>query len=604
VCVRAFRVGLAQINTAVGDIDGNTRHIIDVIARARGLGVDVVAFPELAVPGYPPEDLLLKPDFVRGNVEALDAIGRATTGIAAVVGFVDPVNHREPVTLRNAAAVFVDGHHAGTYHKRRLPNYGVFDEKRYFTPGEACPVFDLEGVGLGVTICEDIWYPGGPTAVEARAGALIVVNINGSPYHKGKWREREDMLADRARAYGVAIAYVNLVGGQDELVFDGASVVVGPDGAIAARGATFDEDLVVCDLDVAVLRRAREAHPRRPSTHPGEGARAAALSVSPLDDALPAPRVTCPPLPARPQPASPARIATPPGPVEEVYGALVLGLRDYVRKNGFTDVVLGLSGGIDSALVAAIAADALGADRVHGAFMPSPYTSEDSRRLVDDLVTRLGVQTADIEIAGIFAAFREALAPAFAGRTADVTEENIQARIRGTLLMALSNKFGWLLLSTGNKSEYSCGYATLYGDMAGGFALIKDVPKTLVYALARWRNAAGEIIPPGIIARAPTAELRPGQKDTDSLPPYDVLDPILKLYVEDDVPPDDIIAQGHDAATVARVVGMVDRSEYKRRQAAPGVKITPKAFGRDRRLPITNRYQSARRVVEALEQRR
>jgi NAD+ synthase (glutamine-hydrolysing) len=602
--VHAFRIGLAQINTVVGDIDGNVGRITDAIARARGLGVDLVAFPELSVPGYPPEDLLLKPDFVRDNVAAMEEIGRATAGIAAVVGFVDTPDRNEPIALRNAAAVFVDGRQVGVYHKRRLPNYGVFDEKRYFTQGDACPLFILDGVGFGVTVCEDIWYPGGPASVVARAGALVVVNINGSPYHKGKWREREAMLADRAGAYGAAIAYVNLVGGQDELVFDGASVVVSPDGAVIARGASFEEELVVCDLDVEMLRSSRGEHRPRPSTHPGEGARAAALSVSPLDDALPAPRVVCPPLPERTRPDAAPRIATPPDPVEEVYRALVLGVRDYVRKNGFTDVVLGLSGGIDSALVATISVDALGAERVHGAFMPSPYTSAESRGLVDALVAELGVRNAEIGIGEIFAAHRGALEPVFAGRQSDVTEENIQARIRGTLLMALSNKFGWLLLSTGNKSEYSCGYATLYGDMAGGFALIKDVPKTLVYALARWRNASRELIPVGIIERAPTAELRPGQKDTDSLPPYDVLDPILELYIEDDAPPGDIIAQGHDPATVARVVAMVDRSEYKRRQAAPGVKITPKAFGRDRRLPITNRYQSGRRVVQMLEGRR
>jgi NAD+ synthase (glutamine-hydrolysing) len=596
--VRALRIGLAQINTAVGDVDGNTKRIVDAITHARGLGVDLVAFPELSVPGYPPEDLLLKLDFISDNLAAIDKIASATAGIAAVVGFVDTLDRSTPVALRNAAAVFGDGRHVGTYHKRRLPNYGVFDEKRYFTPGESCPLFILNGVGFGVTICEDIWYPGGPTAVAARAGALVVININGSPYHKGRWREREAMLVDRARGYGVAIAYVNLVGGQDELVFDGASVVVGPDGGIMARGATFAEELVVCDLDVDALRRDRDGHQPQPSTHPGEGPRAAALSVSPMDDALPAPRLVCPPLPVRTRQQVAPRIAIPPDPVEEVYGALMLGLRDYVRKNGFTDIVLGLSGGIDSALVATVAVDALGAERVHGAFMPSAYTSDDSRRLVDDLVARLGVQSADIAIAEIVAAFADTLTPAFAGRSPDVTEENIQARIRGTLLMALSNKFGWLLLSTGNKSEYSCGYATLYGDMAGGFALIKDVPKTLVYALARWRNVAREVIPAGIIDRAPTAELRPGQKDTDSLPPYDVLDPILKLYVEDDTPPGDIIARGHDPATVARVVAMVDRSEYKRRQAAPGVKITPKAFGRDRRLPITNRYQSERRVAQ------
>jgi NAD+ synthase (glutamine-hydrolysing) len=396
---------------------------------------------------------------------------------------------------------------------------------------------------------------------------------------------------------------VNLVGGQDELVFDGASVVLDSRGRVLARGAAFAEDLVLADLDLEALARGRDApgvgaaDPEAPTDVEAAGPRAAVarLSVSPDDDRLPTPVVAAPfpeaGLPtAAPSSAAP-RVAEPPGPVEEVYRALVLGLGDYVRKNGFREVVVGLSGGIDSALVAAIAADALGPGRVHAAFLPSPYTSEESRRLAAEVAARLGVEVIEVAIDRIFQAFLDALATPFAGRPADVTEENVQARIRGTLLMALSNKFGWLLLATGNKSEYSCGYATLYGDMAGGFAVIKDVPKTLVYDLARWRNRGGEVIPGDILARAPTAELRPGQRDTDSLPPYDVLDPILKLYVEEDTPPDDIVARGHDAATVARVVRMVDRSEYKRRQAPPGVKITPKAFGRDRRVPISNAYR-------------
>ncbi|MDR7510771.1 MAG: NAD+ synthase [Armatimonadota bacterium] len=597
-----MRLALAQVNVTVGDIAGNVARIIGALERARAAGARLVAFPELAVPGYPPEDLLLRPDFVEANLEALDQVVAATRGLVAVVGFVDRARTPAGGLLYNAALVAVDGRRLGVYHKRRLPNYGVFDEKRYFAPGEASPLFALGPLPLGVTICEDIWFAGGPPALVTRAGATVLVNINASPYHAGKWRERETMLRARARAYRAAVAYVNLVGGQDELVFDGASVVLDPLGRVIARGAAFDEDLVLADLDLDALARARHeaaagaapASEDAPAPVEAAGVRAAVarLSVTRDDDHLPTPVITAPlPDAAGPPPAPAPPVAEPPDPVEEVYRALVLGLRDYVRKNGFREVVVGLSGGVDSALVAAIAADALGPQRVHAAFLPSPYTSEESRRLAAEAASRLRVEVIEIAIDGVFRAFLDALAPVFAGRPADVAEENVQARIRGTLLMALSNKFGWLLLATGNKSEYSCGYATLYGDMAGGFAVIKDVPKTLVYDLARWRNQSGEVIPAGILARAPTAELRPGQRDSDSLPPYEVLDPILKLYVEEDVPPDEIVARGHDAATVARVVRMVDHSEYKRRQAPPGVKITPKAFGRDRRMPISNAYR-------------
>ncbi len=568
-----FRLALAQINTTVGDIEGNARRVAEALDRARSLGPDLVAFPELAITGYPPEDLLLKPDFVRANIAALDHVAAATHGLAAVVGFVDGTDH-----LYNAAAVFAEGRRVGTYHKHRLPNYGVFDEMRYFHPGEDCPVFVVNGVPVGVTICEDIWFPGGPPQAAARGGALLLVNINASPYHAGKWREREQMLRTRAQDYGAAVAYVNMVGGQDELVFDGTSVVLDQGGAVLARGAQFEEELIICDLDPDAIRRARQQRSLR-APEQGDERQIATPTVT----------VTVPGPAARP--AAPAHLVAPLSPAEEVYRALELGLRDYVHKNGFQDVVVGLSGGIDSALVAVIAADALGSERVHLAFLPSPFTTEESRVLAEDLVARLGLRLIDVSIGAIFQSYRDALATTFAGRPADVAEENIQARIRGTLLMALSNKLGWLLLATGNKSEYACGYATLYGDMAGGFALIKDVPKMLVYDLARWRNGRGEVIPQGILDRAPTAELRPGQKDTDSLPPYDVLDPILKLYVEEDTPPEEIAVRGFDRETVMRVVHMVDRAEYKRRQAPPGVKITPKAFGRDRRLPITNRYQ-------------
>ena len=568
-----LRIGLAQINTTVGDIEGNVRCVCETLDRAREMGVDLIAFPELAIPGYPPEDLLLKPDFVRANHTALERVEALTRGLTAIVGFVDGADR-----LYNAAAVFVDGKRAGVYHKHRLPNYGVFDEKRYFHAGNECPVFSLDGSPVGVTICEDIWYPGGPPQAVAAGGALVIVNINASPYHAGKWREREQMLRTRAQDYGAAIAYVNLVGGQDELIFDGTSVVLDHTGTVRARAAQFEEDLLVCDVDIEAARRARQQQSLRAPDD-----ETAAVSTPLIDLRTPTPSS---------RPLLPPHLIEPLSHAEEVYNALALGLRDYVAKNGFNEVVLGLSGGVDSALVAAIATDALAPDRVHVAFLPSPYTSQESRVLATRAAGNLGVQVIDVSIGTIFNAYLDALTPVFSGRQPDVAEENIQARIRGTLLMALSNKFGWLLLATGNKSEYSCGYATLYGDMAGGFALIKDVPKMLVYELARWRNRRGEVIPQGIIDRAPTAELRPGQKDTDSLPPYEILDPILKLYVEEDTPPDEIVARGFDAATVARVIAMVDRNEYKRRQGPPGVKITPKAFGRDRRLPITNAYRS------------
>ena len=568
-----LRIGLAQINTTVGDIEGNVRCVCETLDRAREMGVDLIAFPELAIPGYPPEDLLLKPDFVRANHAALERVEAHTRGLTAIVGFVDGADR-----LYNAAAVFVEGKRAGVYHKHRLPNYGVFDEKRYFHAGDECPVFSLNGSPVGVTICEDIWYPGGPPQAVAAGGALVIVNINASPYHAGKWREREQMLRTRAQDYGAAIAYVNLVGGQDELIFDGTSVVLDHTGTVRARAAQFEEDLLVCDVDIEAARRARQQQSLRAPDD-----ETAAVSTPLIDLRTPTP-------PSRP--LLPPHLIEPSSHAEEVYNALALGLHDYVAKNGFNEVVIGLSGGVDSALVAAIAADALAPDRVHVVFLPSPYTSQESRVLATRAAGNLGVQVIDVSIGTIFSAYLDALAPVFTGRRPDVAEENIQARIRGTLLMALSNKFGWLLLATGNKSEYSCGYATLYGDMAGGFAVIKDVPKMLVYELVRWRNRRGEVIPQGIIDRAPTAELRPGQRDTDSLPPYEILDPILKLYVEEDMPPDEIVARGFDAATVARVIAMVDRNEYKRRQGPPGVKITPKAFGRDRRLPITNAYRS------------
>jgi NAD+ synthase (glutamine-hydrolysing) len=579
-----FRVAMAQINPTVGDFEGNTRKIVERLDEAEALGADVVSFPELAVTGYPPEDLLIKSDFIAESLACLQEIARHTGRSVAVVGCVDSGEH-----LYNAAALLAGGRIAGMYRKMRLPNYGVFDEKRYFQPGTDAPVFVVRGVPVGVTVCEDVWSPGGPLLAQSLAGALVAVNINGSPYFMGKWRLREEMLRMRARDYAIAIAYNNMTGGQDELLFDGLGFVVDAAGDIVVRGPAFDEALITADLDVEAIRALRRYNPlRTPDALAGEGLRSPVytLSTDPPDGARP-------PLPRAP-------VADAPGAVEEVYRALVVGTRDYVRKNRFRRVVVGLSGGVDSSLVAAIAADALGPDAVTGVTMPSRFTSDESRRYAAALVASLGIQTLELPIEPMAASYEGALTPVFADRPRNEAEENVQARIRGTLLMALSNKFGWLVLTTGNKSEMSVGYATLYGDMAGGFAVIKDVPKTLVYRLARWRNdcAGRDVIPAGVIDRAPTAELRDNQTDQDTLPPYDVLDPILEMYVEDDRPAEEIVARGFDPAIVARVIRMVDASEYKRRQAPPGIKITPKAFGRDRRLPITNWYRG-RQAAEA-----
>jgi NAD+ synthase (glutamine-hydrolysing) len=536
------RIALGQVNLTVGDLAGNVTRMAEAATRATQAGADVVAFPELAVSGYPPEDLVHRGEFVRENLEALDALARKTAASCPVVaGFID----RSDAGVHNAAALLRNGTVEARYHKMQLPNFGVFDEQRYFVPGTSGVRVDVDGLTTGLSVCEDAWHDGQPFA--SYAGLPLILNINGSPYHRGKTAERAEILAARARQTGAWIAYVNAVGGQDELVFDGGSMVVGADGTVRARATTFSEDLLIVDLhgDTAF------AEPRPPW---------------PTDDA------------------------------DEVWRALVLGLGDYVRKNGFREAVLGLSGGIDSALVATLAADALGADAVHVLAMPSPYSSPESIEDAVDCAQRLGVRLDTVEITSMLDAYRHALAELFAGKPEDVTEENLQARIRGNVLMAISNKFGPIVLATGNKSEYAVGYSTLYGDMAGGFAPIKDVPKTLVYELARWRNAKAEAkgetppIPDRIITKPPSAELRPGQKDTDSLPPYDALDPVIEAYVEDDLGIDDMVGAGIDRALAERVVHMIDRNEYKRRQAAPGVKITPKAFGRDRRMPITNRY--------------
>jgi NAD+ synthase (glutamine-hydrolysing) len=577
-----LRVGLAQINTTIGDVEGNVRKALEYVERARELGVAVVSFPELTVTGYPPEDLLLRPAFVAENIAALESMVEGCRGITVVIGFVDrreqprsliwgPVGATDVsrVPIYNAAAVIHDGRLAHVYHKERLPNYGVFDEARYFEADRDCAVYTVASADVGVNICEDIWYPGDPTETQAKAGARVIVNINGSPYHAGKRRFREEMLAERARAYDVYVCYTNQVGGQDELVFDGGSMVLAPSGELIARAAMFEEELLVVDL-VVEEQGAR-------SQELGERIRRFALSDAPF-----------PPnkLPVR------ARIASEPEGEAEVYAALVLGTRDYLHKTGFEKAVLALSGGIDSSLVAAIAVDAIGAENVHGVSMPSRYSSEGSVKDAKELAENLGIEFRIIPIAPAHEAFEEMLTPAFEGTEPGVAEENLQSRIRANVILALSNKFGWLVLTTGNKSELATGYATLAGDMVGGFAVIKDVPKTLVYSLARWRNAQEPVIPEAVLSKPPSAELRPGQLDQDSLPPYEVLDPILEQYVEHDRSVEEIVAMGYDYATVARVAQMVDRNEYKRRQAPPGVKITPKAFGRDRRLPMASRYRA------------
>ncbi len=552
-----MRLALAQLNPLVGDLEGNVAALANAYGRAVDAGADLVAAGELAVTGYPPEDLVLKPAFVTRSQQLVAELARRTGPAAFVVGFVENLAQTSqeawrPVAssatayppLANAAAVLRDGVVETVYRKQRLPNYGVFDEARYFRAGTRTCVIDVAGTRVGITVCEDLWAERGPVEDAADAGARVVLNLNASPYHRGKRVEREHWACHHAAASGAAVAYVNQVGGQDEVVFDGDSFVADRSGAVAARGAQFATDLVVVDVDGVEVRQVHgDAGPR-------------------LD------------------------------PVGEVYTALVLGTRDYVRKNGFKGAYLGLSGGLDSALVAAIAADALGGASVTGVTMPSPYTSEQSLQDARAVADSLGIGYLELPITDVMKAYDATLAEPFAGTEPGVAEENLQARIRGTLLMALSNKHGPIVLATGNKSELAVGYATLYGDMAGGFAVIKDVPKTLAYELCQHRNASAgtPLIPDSILVRPPTAELRPGQQDTDSLPPYEVLDPILEAYVEHDRPPVEIERMGFDPAVVARVIALVDRAEYKRRQAAPGVKITGRAFGKDRRLPITQAW--------------
>jgi NAD+ synthase (glutamine-hydrolysing) len=547
----ALRVAGAQLNLTVGDISGNEEKIAAAMSKASGAGADVLLVPELGIPGYPPEDLVLRRDFVEANIAALRRLARASGRMTSIVGFVDFATGRgrgaddaEPRGVANAAALISDGEIRGVYHKVLLPNYGVFDEDRYFVEGaDADRIWDIEGVPVGVSVCEDIWLPDGPPSRQAANGARVLLNINASPFHRGKAAEREEMLSARARAGGASVIYLNLVGGQDELVFDGASVVIGRDGQLLHRSPQFEEDFFVVDVPVG-----------DESVTGG--------NIAPLLE-----------------------------PTEEIYRALTVGLGDYCRKNGFDRVVIQLSGGIDSAVTAAIAHDALGPDSVWSIGMPSRFSSqhsvEDARTLAENLGIRFDVAPID----GIYSAYLETLDEIFAGTEFGVAEENLQARARGAIVMAISNKYGPMVLATGNKSEMAVGYATLYGDMVGGYSVLKDVFKGVVYELARWRNKTEQVIPQNTIDKPPSAELRPGQRDSDSLPPYELLDAILERYIEDDMGVAEIIADGYDGETVHRVARMVDANEYKRRQSAPGVKITTKAFGKDRRLPITNHYR-------------
>ena len=564
-----LRLAAAQLDLVVGDLDGNVDRMLEAYERADAAGCDLVAFPELSITGYPPEDLLLRPSFVARAGEALEKLAARTGRTAAVVGF--PEAGRD---LSNAAALCANGRVLGVYRKHLLPNYAVFDEQRYFAPSSVDgPLFVVAGVRVALSICEDAWSPNGPISTQAAGGAELVVNINASPYYAGRIHERETMLATRAADASVPVLYVNLVGGQDELVFDGASMMFDETGRLIARSPQFEEDLLVVDVDVRPAFRRRLLDPRGRS-------RAAALPEVPVSEARLGERDVEP------------RIEPLLEPVHEVYEALVLGTRDYVGKNGFTDVVIGLSGGIDSSLVAAIAVDALGPEHVVGVMMPSRYSSGGSVTDSEVLAANLGIRTITVPIEDAHAAFLDMLDGPFAGLDPGLAEENLQARVRGTILMTMSNKFGWMVLTTGNKSEIATGYSTLYGDMAGGFAVIKDVPKMLVYALSRDRNerAMRPLIPDTVLEKPPSAELRPDQKDSDSLPEYELLDPIIEGYVEDDLSIAELEAAGFDPDTVRRVAQLVDRNEYKRRQSPPGVRVSPKAFGKDRRLPITNRW--------------
>ena len=566
-----LRIAACQLDPVVGDLEGNVGRVLRALEEAEAGGADLAVFPELVITGYPPEDLLLKPRFVEDNLEALEKLASRTGRCVAVVGFVD--RDRD---LRNAAAVCAEGSVRGRYHKRLLPNYGVFDEDRYFTPGtHPYALFLIGGVRCGLSVCEDVWSPTGPLSEQAAGGAELLVNLNASPYYAGRLAERERMLATRAADASCALVHVNQVGGQDELVFDGASMVFDEEGHLVASAPQFEETVLIADLEVRPTFRKRLLDPRGRVSGPDLDTVTLTEQSVPHDE------------PSRPGRAEALH------PLDEIHEALVVGIRDYVAKNGFTDVVVGLSGGIDSSLVAAIATRALGADHVHGVSMPSRFSSEESSTHADQLAQNLGIDCRTIAIEPAHDALLEMLAPAFEGKPEDVTEENVQSRVRGLVLMALSNKHGWLVLATGNKSEMAVGYSTLYGDTAGGFSVLKDVPKTMVRKLCRRVNerAGREVVPEAVIAKPPTAELRAGQLDEDSLPPYDVLDPILEGYVEGDLTAAELVEAGFDPEQVHQAVRLVDVAEYKRRQTPPGVRVTPKAFGKDRRVPITNRYR-------------
>jgi NAD+ synthase (glutamine-hydrolysing) len=571
-----LKVALAQINTTVGDIEGNAAKIREGITGARDQGVQLVLFPELALTGYPPEDLLIKTHFLDSAARALEELASRAQDVVAVVGFPERADD-----VYNSAAVLAEGRVAAIYRKVYLPNYSVFDEQRYFQTGDGGALIEINGTPIGLTVCEDIWEPGPPLTDEALAGAQVIVNISASPYHAGKGAEREAMLRQRARDSNVAVLFCNLVGGQDELVFDGHSVAIGVDGELIARAPQFEESFTVLTLDpMAVFARRLQDARHRPAARLGAGRSVptlARINLAHVDGTVGGPR---------------AEVL---GPEEELYRALVTGVRDYVQKNGFKHVVVALSGGIDSALVAQVAVDALGPECVTFVSMPSPYSSEGTKADARAIAENLGSEFYELSIEQPMRGFDELLSPVFDGAEPDITEENLQARIRGNVVMALSNKFGWLVLTTGNKSEMSVGYATLYGDMAGGFAVLKDVFKGSVYRLVRWRNEreGRELVPASVLERAPSAELRYEQRDDDSLPPYDILDPILEAYVEQDLDAEEIERQGFSRADVERVIRLVDLAEYKRRQAAPGVRVSTKAFGRDRRLPITNRFRGS-----------
>lgn len=576
--MRTLRLALAQTNSIVGDLEGNFQKIIQYVEKAVKSGADIIAFPELTLVGYPAEDLLLRPEFIDDNLAYLDKLRPYSKDITVLAGFADRGDD-----IFNAAAVLHKGEIADVYHKQFLPNYSVFDENRYFQEGKTLPIYKFNDINIGVNICEDIWYPGGPTRDQSLYGnAEIIINISASPYAIEKVFDRNRMLAVRAQDNEVIVAYVNLVGGQDDLIFDGNSLILSEDGEVIAKAPAFEESMIMADLHPDNVFSKRLHDPRRRKEKrfvpPNKEIRYIELeSGEPKTKPdIPAPLITIDP---------------PRG--EEVYGALKLGVRDYIHKNGFSKVVLGLSGGIDSALVCAVAADALGSENVTAVAMPSEFTSQASKDDARQLAENFSVSFKEIPITNLHKVYLDELTPYFEGKPADITEENIQARIRGNILMALSNKFGWIVLTTGNKSEFSVGYCTLYGDMAGGYAVIKDVPKILVYDLCRYRNkiAGRDIIPASIIKKAPSAELRPDQKDSDSLPDYEILDPILEAYVERDLAFDEIVSQGFDPEVVRKVIRLVDMSEYKRRQGAPGIKITQRSFGKDRRFPITKGYR-------------